>query len=67
MPLEPVNYSRMKRIQMADTPPPSPWEMNNVTKIYVAILFIGLLVLYRRWVLKKNPTHPLIDERAQFL
>jgi len=49
-----VNYTRMKRIADAMTPEPTGWEMTNSTKVCVGLLFIGALVLYSRWVNKKQ-------------
>ena len=66
MPQNPVNYARMHRIETSEAPQNSKWEMNNSTKICIGILFIGFLVLYRRWVIKKKTSRPLIDEPFHF-
>ena len=49
-----VNYSRMKRIADAMTPEPTGWEMTNSTKFCIGLLFIGAMVLYSRWINKKQ-------------
>lgn len=49
-----VNYARMKRVSDALNPEPSGWEMNTCTKICVGTLFLGVLVLYKRWINKKQ-------------
>ena len=51
-----VNYARMKRISDAMAPEPTGWEMTNSTKFCMALLFIGALVLYSRWVNKNKRT-----------
>lgn len=51
-----VNYTRIQRIQAAETPPLTGWEMTKSTKICVAVMFAGCLCLYKRWRDKTDRT-----------
>lgn len=66
MPQNPVNYARMQRIEASNADPPSRWSMTPATKVCVGIMALGALILYRRWVLKRTPKRPLVDEPFQF-
>lgn len=55
MPQNPVNYNRMARLEAAENPEPSEWfAMNNATKFCFAVMFISALILYRRWIVKRQ-------------
>ena len=49
-----INYARMQRIQDATNVPPTGWEMSKSTKVCLAIMCIGGIVLYKRWIDKKQ-------------
>ncbi len=57
MPLNPVNYARMKRIEASQINPPSRWSMTPATKVCMGIMAIASLILYRRWVVKSTKSH----------
>jgi hypothetical protein len=44
-----INYARMERLQAAEIPPPTRWDMTNSTKFCVFLMIIGLVVLFKRW------------------
>ena len=51
-----VNYERIQRLRVAETPPPTGWEMTKSTKICLFIMSIGGLILYKRWKDKADRT-----------
>ena len=57
MPLNVINYARLKRIEASETPPQTKWEMSKATKFCVALMVVAALVLYRRWVVKRDSTN----------
>ena len=45
-----VNYARMQRIQDATNIEPTGWEMSKSTKMCLFIMFVGCIILYKRWI-----------------
>jgi hypothetical protein len=44
-----VNYARMARLQAAEIPPPTRWDMTNSTKFCVGLMIIVMVILFNRW------------------
>ena len=44
-----INYARIERLQAAEIPPPTRWDMTNSTKFCVFLIIIALGVLFKRW------------------
>ena len=49
-----INYERINRLKEAEIPIPSRWDMTWATKVCMAIIAIGMLILLNRWTNKKD-------------
>ena len=55
-----INYERMQRIRLAGEDPPNLF-MNKTTKFCILIMFVGVCILYKRWVDKKQRINPPVS------
>ena len=44
-----INYARMQRLEAAEIPPPSRWDMTKCTKFCLCLMIIAFLILFKRW------------------
>jgi hypothetical protein len=49
-----INYERLNRLNQADVPIPSRWDMTWATKACLGMILIGLLILFKRRINKND-------------
>jgi len=60
-----INYERLNRLNQADVPIPSRWDMTWATKACLGMMILGLLILSKRWVNKNDKINRAVA-KSQF-